>query len=460
MKVLPILFLLFLLGPHLQAQQDQEHSLEKIERLNIDSLEVRTRLDSLIQSVSASKSEAIDSKYNLNNSIDLPDTLLHNNPADKINQKKEAAQQNANAAKDSLKQKLQVKIPDSLINLVPKEAGVLPGVEIPELDIKPLEELKGISEIDQLKSVNKIENIKTAVDIETIPELDLEQVGVITDKVDNVKEKLVSPDKIGETVENEAKNLKGIRALDKQKGELEGAMPDFYKFKDSEHYKEELVNKVKEKAVNHFVGHADKLQAAQSKLADIKKKYPEGVSSIKDLPKRRPNPLKGKPFTERFLLGLTVQIHPDQIPNVDVSPFTAFKLSQRLSFGVGGTYRLMTREDFKGITSEGAVYGYRGFTELLLQKGFFVHAEYEILKTLVRDSLYTQVTEKLLEKEWISGLLIGIGREYKIGGLVKGNMQVLYNFLHEPNSPYQEKVMVRFGFSFQPKNRKKKIISE
>lgn len=114
----------------------------------------------------------------------------------------------------------------------------------------------------------------------------------------------------------------------------------------------------------------------------------------------------------------------------------------------------MTSEDFRGITKEGAVYGYRGFTELLLHKGFFVHGEYEILKTLVRDSLYMQVTEKVLEKEWLSGLLIGIGREYKIGGLVKGNMQVLYNFLHEPNSPYQEKVMVRFGFCLQPKKRK------
>lgn len=222
-------------------------------------------------------------------------------------------------------------LPDSLKNLVPTEAGFVPDVETPELDIKQLEGLK----IDQLKSVNKTENIKTAVDIETVPELDLEQVGVITDEVENVKQKLVSPDKIGETVENEAKNLKGVRALGEQKGELEGAMPDFSKLKDSEHYKEELINKVKEKAVDHFAGHADKLQVAQSKLANIKKKYPERVSSIKDLPKRRPNPMKGKPFRERLIFGLTVQIHPDQIPNVDVSPFTAYKVSQRLSLGLG-----------------------------------------------------------------------------------------------------------------------------
>src|SRR5690606_5935214 len=122
----------------------------------------------------------------------------------------------------------------------------------------------------------------------------------------------------------------------------------------------------------------------------------------------------------------------------------------------GGNYRLMTKPEFKGLTSEGAVYGYRGFTEFMLHKGIFVHAEYEMLKTLVRDSIMFKTTESILEKKWIDGLLLGIGKEYKIAGRVKGNMQVLYNFLNEPNSPYQNKVMVRFGFSFQLKDKIRK----
>lgn len=89
-------------------------------------------------------------------------------------------------------------------------------------------------------------------------------------------------------------------------------------------------------------------------------------------------------------MDLTVQVHPDKIPNIDLSPFTAYKISERPSFGIGGNYKLMTKNKFQGITHEGAVYGYRGFTEFKLHKGFFAHAEYELMKTSVRDSLDNQ----------------------------------------------------------------------
>lgn len=113
----------------------------------------------------------------------------------------------------------------------------------------------------------------------------------------------------------------------------------------------------------------------------------------------------------------------------------------------------MTKDDFRGVTSEGAVYGYRGLTELSLHKDFFLHAEYERLNTLISDSIFMQVLKNVLEKEWVDGLLVGVGKEYKIWGLVKGNMQLLYNFLHTPNSPYQEKVMVQFDLSFGLKDK-------
>lgn len=31
----------------------------------------------------------------------------------------------------------------------------------------------------------------------------------------------------------------------------------------------------------------------------------------------------------------------------------------------------------------------------------------------------------MLEMEWVDGALVGIGKEYTIGDLIKGNMQVL-----------------------------------
>lgn len=467
MKSLLFLFLLIFLSflLHAQAQEGHVNQEKEIEQLlNIDSLEIVAPTDSLNQELKTFHSKLKSIEDSLAIKSRLPDSLRVANPLDTITQKAvqklETSKAKVNAVVDSLQQKLQVKVPDSLKQFLPEEAELLQEAGVPELELEPLRKVEGLTEIEELKSLQGLQGMEGIDGLGNFPELQelpqMDQLNEVSDQLKEAKEMLPQTNKLTETAENEAKNLKGIKALEAQKGEI-GDMPGgLDQVKDQEHFKEELVNKAKEKAVDHFAGHADKLQAAQSKLADIKRKYPEGVSSIKDLPKRRPNPLKGKPFKERLVLGLTVQIHPDKIPNVDLSPFAGFKVSPRFSFGLGGNYRLVSKPKFKGLTSDGAVYGYRAFTELMVHKGFFLHAEYEMLKTLVRDSIHFGASEKILEKEWVDGLLIGIGKEYKIGGLVKGNMQVLYNFLNEPNSPYKEKVMVRFGFSFQLKDKIKK----
>lgn len=155
-------------------------------------------------------------------------------------------------------------------------------------------------------------------------------------------------------------------------------------------------------------------------------------------------------------MGLTVQVLPDQTPNIDLSPFVAYKISGRWSAGVGGSYRLVTRENWRGLNQRGTVYGFRAISEFKLYKGFFAHLDYEQMKVSLSDSLFGKQQGELSKRGWIDGLMIGMGKDYRIAKYVKGNMQVLYNFLHERNSPYKDKVMVRFGFSFQLKDKIKK----
>src|SRR5690606_32898210 len=133
----------------------------------------------------------------------------------------------------------------------------------------------------------------------------------ITEKAGELKEISSKAEDISGTAENEVKNVKQFEALEEQKGDLDQYQKEFGA--DSEDfYKEKAVSTGKEVAKNHFAGQQEKLQAAQEKLAELKRKYPEGISSINDLPKRFSNTMKGKPFKDRFLMGLTVQVLPDQ----------------------------------------------------------------------------------------------------------------------------------------------------
>lgn len=44
------------------------------------------------------------------------------------------------------------------------------------------------------------------------------------------------------------------------------------------------------------------------------------------------------------------------------------------------------------------------------------------------------------------GLLIGVGKNYNFIKKVKGNVMILYDFLHNENSVYPKAWVVRFGF--------------
>src|SRR5699024_418322 len=127
-------------------------------------------------------------------------------------------------------------------------------------------------------------------------------------------------------------------------------------------------------------------------------------------------------------------------------------------FGLGGSYRVMTKDDFKGFTREGTVYGGQAFSEFDIHKGIFVHAGYEMMYTQKIGSLAINGKDEYTEKSWVDRLLYEVGKDYRIARYVKGNMQVLYNFLDEISSPYQNKVMVRLGFSFQLKDKAKKPV--
>lgn len=434
-----------------EAWTDLPDSLS--EALHTDNFMPEVPSDSLSQKIGASTSKLEALHDSLAIKTPLPDSLSPEHITAPLLYKVDSVRANVGAWEDSLQNLVQV--PDSLKKYFPKEVKLPENQTVTGFGAKELDDIKslgggGIGKFQGLEAMDGL----TDLDLGETPSLkEATEINELSEQANRIKEEWKVENLEGKA-EKEAGQLKGLRELEEQKGILNEHTKSIEQHGEQDYYKE----KVKSVAKDHFAGHTEKLQAAQEKLSKIKKDYPEGLSSIKDLPKRRPNPMRGKPFKERLVLGLTLQVHQDQTPSIDLSPFAAYKWTERLSFGVGGNYRVMTKDNFKGFTREGAVYGGRVFSEFNLYKGIFVHAEYEMMRAPRKELLALNGKAEAMGNTWVDGLLIGAGKDYRIAKYVKGNMQVLYNFLDEINSPYQSKVMVRLGFSFQLKDKIKKPV--
>lgn len=460
MRCFSIFLLCLLLGsPAISAQEMWASLPDSLgEVLHADSLLPDIPVDSIGQNIEASRSRLEALEDSLGMKLQLPDSLSPERAARPLLDKVDSLRGGAEALEDSLKNLVQV--PDSLKKYLPKEVGFLeerPVTELGEKEMKDIKSIGGekIGKPQHLEGMDNLSDIDLGIgempSLEDVPQIN--EIGKLSEQADRIKQEWKLENLEGKA-EKEAGQLKAIRAMEEQKGSLNEHTALLEQHGEQDYYKE----KVKKVAKDHFAGHTEKLQAAQEKLAEIKKDYPEGLSSIKDLPKRRPNRMKGKPFKERLVLGMTLQVHQDKTPNLDLSPFAAYRWTERLSFGLGGNYRVMTKDRFKGLTRMDEVYGARAFSEFNLYKGIFVHAGYEMMRAPRKEPLSFNGKAEDVGNTWVDGLLIGAGKDYRIARYVKGNMQVLYNFLDEVNSPYRNKVMVRLGFSFQLKDRIKKPV--
>ncbi len=273
----------------------------------------------------------------------------------------------------------------------------------------------------------------------------------------------MEPDKISSALEARAMKIAGMRELAAKKGELESYEANLrqqveemrYKADLESHYKkhlqkqgdQDIVNEVMMKgkalAGNHFKGHEKQLAAAQKSLNGLKpglfnKGNAENMEIIKS------NSLKGKSLGDRLVLGGNLQMNrEDSYIGIDFSPSLGYRWNKQYIWGLGGTYRVKFLEDEKSLLKDEQVYGGRFFMEYSISK-FFVHGEYEwISHAVVIDAATDQVSRVVAP-----GALLGAGMHYSFSKGVKGNMMLLYNFLHDDDtSPYKQPFVYRVGFN-------------
>lgn len=418
----------------------------------------------------------------------------------KVNELESGMRDKWQSRKNSLATKFKP-VKDSLgVNLPLKEPGMnIPGVEGKPLEQLDVAQLDAGSEIpkagtdalgvpsmqlddplkdltDPLKEVTApIKNIAEApkTEFQKLQEIDevrdvkegLAEVNTIKGEVGEYKEEIAAlkeggnAEKLSKRAEEQAKKVGELNELNKHEKKLLALREEREKqiklveqYKDKDFIRKQLKDKTQSVANEQLINKNEKVKDAMSQLGKHKKKYSE-IQSINDLPKRPPNPMKGKPLRERLSPGMVFQIQKIDILSVFISPQINYRLSKRWSTGVGGLVRLRgTVNDSLRYISGNLVYGYKAFVNYTAFKGFAIRAEWEPLKVhLPIDDISTPPYSK-----WVSGYFVGLDKGFAVNRRWKGDMQVLFNFGYKKEeTPYANRINFRFGFFLDLRKKQK-----
>jgi hypothetical protein len=263
---------------------------------------------------------------------------------------------------------------------------------------------------------------------------------------------LADVEKLPGTLESQASKIEGIGELQKQSGVISKHKATLQDLKDSEEAKKKAVEIAKKVAVDHFAGKQEQLQVAMQKISKYKQKY-SSVSSIKDLPKRPPNAMKGKPFIERLTPGLYVQYQQKTFYLLDVNPYVGYKISGRFTAGLGWNHRYTYDKDNRSFTSWSRIYGPRGYLDSKLGKGFIAHLEGEAMNAFVPSALIGNPDTG--QREWVWSFMTGLKKEYKIYKNLKGTALIQYNWFNRYyKAPYIDRWNSRIGFEYTIKKQR------
>ncbi|HLT71058.1 MAG TPA: hypothetical protein VKZ75_00330 [Cyclobacteriaceae bacterium] len=262
----------------------------------------------------------------------------------------------------------------------------------------------------------------------------------------------ISVDEATMLVEDEVTRILSVDEIKTQISETDKLTDMMGPAWDQQSVADELTHQAQEQAVDHFLGKEkeEQLQKAMETLAKYKKKY-SSVQGIEDIARKRRNPLKDKPFIERLVPGIALQIHRKDSWMVDFNLYSGYRFSPRFTAGAGWNQRIAYDADDYEFEPDLRIYGPRTYGEFAIGEGFSARLEMEYMNTRLPPQ-FSSGQADVNGREWVFSALAGIKKEYRFLKDVKGTMMLLHN-LHDPHhrSPYVDKLMVRFGFEFPMK---------
>ncbi len=201
-------------------------------------------------------------------------------------------------------------------------------------------------------------------------------------------------------------------------------------------------------AFDHFQGKEAVLQQAMDQMAKYKDRYPS-LASLADVKKSwlPPNSLKGKPFRERFRIGMHVGFrNTKDTLLLDFFPNASYRISGRFEAGMGFMYRLRVQTNNFGFDQQNPVWGINTFVVAKTFKSVYLRLEVDGNSYPV-----SSTTETPSYRDWRWSFLSGIQTNFAMGKQWSGNVQMLYNFDSQLKDGFPERLALRLGVQYRLK---------
>lgn len=479
-----LLLLLAVLSRVLHAQQDDGSLLPQIQA---DSLLApkQDKLDSIQQSFyeesnrlkasGKARLASIDSSQaRVQHSIDSLQSLQmptekYTRKLDSLTQQREKTVATLNQKMEDLKSKTTGRINDLKLppKLQEKAASITKNItdfqlpakdlNIPSLSLpdSPLKNLDGLntsvsSPVGEIGNVSAIEGLTE--DLGGLSNVTGDIAGY-QDELQNVTGNLKDVQQLPDAAEGKIASMAGVSDLPTQEDVLD---PMLKGAQSPDALKEQAQQQVKQVAVNHFAGKEEVLKEAMDKMSKLKQKY-SSLNSLSEIPKRRPNEMRGKPLVERILPGIAIQVQKknDDLL-VDFNPYAGYRFTGRLTAGLGWNHRVAYNTDRNGFDHRYTIYGPRVYGEFKIGKGFSPRAELEVMNTIVPPATRFSSSD-YGSREWVEGIFVGMKKEYRFLKNVKGTAMIMARVINPHHkSPYNDVINMRIGFEFPMKKKVKK----
>lgn len=185
---------------------------------------------------------------------------------------------------------------------------------------------------------------------------------------------------------------------------------------------------------------------AQSAVQTARNKL-NAITGEKEMPDYKTNSQKVKSFKKRLEYGFDLQFSKSNyvIPSSgDISLLVGYKLNDKSSIGVSGVYRLGMGTGWNNIRFSNMGIGFRSYMNWKIKGNFYAQGGSE----WNYNTGFRNIEELKNSPLWQQSAMLGIAKKYRVSKKLKGNVQVLYDFLHRQHVPITQPVIFRFGCNF------------
>jgi hypothetical protein len=189
------------------------------------------------------------------------------------------------------------------------------------------------------------------------------------------------------------------------------------------------------------------LQAAQTQLSQLKDKVEKlgNTGSTVDMPDFKPNNQKTKSFSKRLEYSSNLQT----VKGNRFFPITSdfglsigYKLNDKSSLGIGTAYKMGWGTGWNNIRVTHQGVGLRSYVDYKLKGSLYISGGYEQNYL----STFQNISQLKEYSAWQTSGLIGLSKKYKISPKLKGNMQLLWDFLSQQQIPHTQPILFRIGY--------------